>query len=496
MGIALTYHERTKHYYNRYAVSLGYLNWAHKPNPYRSYVGAKKYQLKIEDDIDLTYDEIFKNNKTSSLSYKNISSFFRYALGLAAVKKYGADQWELRINASSGNLHPTEAYAILPEFKELATKTALYHYHSYDHALEHLYTYEFELPKNSFIIVISSIIYREMWKYGERCYRYCALDLGHAYRAIEISAKLHGWKVKPFDFSEEKCEHLIGLDQKNRHEPKELESGDIALLVTLEDAKLDTFKLSDEDIRTFDNKANRLCDSYQEYEIVSLVDKATKKSCITVSSMNDAKVNCLKKATDIILQRRSAQAFEKAASVMKLDDFMRILKGCETQNSRINFILYVHNISGLDAGLYLYKRNGENISFKVDFLYEHIQDELYLLQKGDFRVIAKNLSCMQDIASDSAFAMSMLANFSEVAKKDIRYKELLFEAGRIGQQLYLDATASGFSATGIGCFYDDAIHNLLGIDKNKNQVVYNFTIGKAIIDTRLQTLPPYHHLKE
>jgi len=88
----------------------------------------------------------------------------------------------------------------------------------------------------------------------------------------------------------------------------------------------------------------------------------------------------------------------------------------------------------------------------------------------------------------------MIANFEDIKNEDIRYKERLFEAGRIGQQLYLDATSLGYAATGIGCFFDDAIHNLLGVDTTKAQVLYNFTIGKPIVDMRLQTLQSYEHL--
>ncbi len=35
-------------------------------------------------------------------------------MALSAWKQHGASKWSLRVNPSSGNLHPTEAYAILP----------------------------------------------------------------------------------------------------------------------------------------------------------------------------------------------------------------------------------------------------------------------------------------------------------------------------------------------------------------------------------------------
>jgi hypothetical protein len=46
----------------------------------------------------------------------------------------------------------------------------------------------------------------------------------------------------------------------------------------------------------------------------------------------------------------------------------------------------------------------------------------------------------------------------------------------IGQVLYLEAEAHGLRGTGIGCFFDDAVHDLLGFENNAfaiYTIVYN-----------------------
>jgi len=48
--------------------------------------------------------------------------------------------------------------------------------------------------------------------------------------------------------------------------------------------------------------------------------------------------------------------------------------------------------------------------------------------------------------------------------------------------------------TGIGCFFDDAVHEIFGIQNPTLQSLYHFTVGVPLEDTRLQTLPPYAHL--
>jgi hypothetical protein len=87
----------------------------------------------------------------------------------------------------------------------------------------------------------------------------------------------------------------------------------------------------------------------------------------------------------------------------------------------------------------------------------------------------------------------MLCNFKEQLQTHgaHRYKELYWECGMIGQQLYLDATSMGLSGTGIGCFLDDMMHSLLGLKNNEFQSLYHFTVGRGYVDSRIQTKEAY-----
>ena len=71
------------------------------------------------------------------------------------------------------------------------------------------------------------------------------------------------------------------------------------------------------------------------------------------------------------------------------------------------------------------------------------------------------------------------------------YRRLYWETGLLGQQLYLEAEASGIRATGIGCFFDELSHQVFGLVGDRFQVLYHFTVGAAVDDERLQTHPPY-----
>jgi hypothetical protein len=62
--------------------------------------------------------------------------FFELSMGLSARKVIPGMIWYLRINPSSGNRHPTEAYAVLPALEWLPGGAGVYHYTPLDHALE------------------------------------------------------------------------------------------------------------------------------------------------------------------------------------------------------------------------------------------------------------------------------------------------------------------------------------------------------------------------
>jgi hypothetical protein len=158
--------------------------------------------------------------------------------------------------------------------------------------------------------------------------------------------------------------------------------------------------------------------------------------------------------------------------------------------------------------LYLWRRAPADAdalrqAFRVDFNWETVTDSavkapLYRLGRGDLRDFARTLSCQQDIAADGAFSLGMLARFEPVLLKcgAAAYRELFWEAGMIGQALYLAAEAAGVRGTGIGCYFDDVLHRALGLAGHDWQSLYHFTVGGPVDDPRLRTVPPYAHLAE
>ncbi|MDQ7046933.1 MAG: SagB family peptide dehydrogenase [Sulfurovum sp.] len=511
-----TYHNETKHAPLRYAKSLGYMDWATQPNPYRSYSESQKTILPLSfENKSLEYSQIFTQAQEAKvvapLCLESVSQFFQFSLGLAAIKEFDGQSWALRCNASSGNLQPSEAYIIAKDIEGIAD--GLHHYAPLDHQLELLSktTSNLELPHNSFLVSLSSIVWREAWKYGERSWRYTQLDCGHALKALEVSALILGWKIEVISTKDTELQSLIGFDQAHRYVPEERELSDMLLLVTLDDE----IKTTDININTLQNaleesyagKANQLSLNWHKWDILEKIEDATlsddlenKQFKIDTYEENPyRKISSL--AKNVVLGRRSAQVMNKENCTISKNEFETILGSIKSNNSPIHLVIFVHSVEEIDSGLYILIRNDAHKEelkrlLKEEFLWERVDTkagQLYKLQNADMKVISQTISCNQEIASNGAFTLGMLAQFTAQIKEfgASRYKELYWECGAIGQQLYLETTSLHLSATGIGCFLDDILHDTIGLQTNQFQTLYHFTIGRGLVDKRLSTLKPY-----
>jgi len=169
---------------------------------------------------------------------------------------------------------------------------------------------------------------------------------------------------------------------------------------------------------------------------------------------------------------------------------------------RVHLLLFVHRVDGVPAGLYVLERDADVHPRleamlgpaarweRVDGAPDHLR--LFRIAAKDCRRVSAHVSCGQDIAADGAFSAGMLARFAEPLDEGAHlYPRLFWECGVIGQALYLEAEAHGVRGTGIGCFFDDPVHDVLGLEGDFLQSLYHFTLGGPVDDARLTTLPAY-----
>ena len=555
----INYHNCTKHRLERYALGPETLDWEDQPDQFRHFSGCEIITLPTPGaELEPLFADLDKPETIPAqpLTRINVGLLLELAFGLSAWKQFGPSRWALRCNPSSGNLHPTEAYLISTGADYIAP--GVYHYVSHDHSLEQRCRFSDNLIDSDLLIGLSSVHWREAWKYGERAYRYCQHDTGHALGALRYAAATLGWSVElQADCSDEDIAGLLGLDRSDDFKKLEHESPDIL-------CRINTHPIFNTDINYsispplpsgeacpelsrrgrgegYQKSTNHdrsqytkalieaaqsgdwfgLANSLRAYHLYNwpIIDEVaiaaakpqTEEPAWQAARQPLLTSSCTKTATAIIRQRRSAQQFDGKISPMPQADFYRLLAAVLPTTAafelwrwppKIHLFIFVHRVDGLAPGLYALPRTlgvlpALQAATLADFDWQPVSDDipLYHLDTGDCRVIAKTLSCHQPIASDSAFSLGMVAEFGEnLTAAPWLYRRLFWECGLIGQTLYLEAEAEGYRGTGIGCYFDDSVHELLGFKDNQFQSLYHFTVGKPLEDARLETLPAYGHL--
>jgi SagB-type dehydrogenase family enzyme len=563
LDMVIRYHQETKHHFSRFARSLGYLDWANQPDPFRRYEGSPLFALPLLKPGDAPasplYEDLYRPGAIASvpLTVRSLSRLFEYSLAISAWKQAGEVRWALRINPSSGNLHPTEAYLLIDDVAGLSPGPGLYHYAAKEHALELRAQWPTErfmrllqgFPPKAFLVGFASVIWRETWKYGERAFRYCQHDVGHAIGSVRIAAQTLGWRMLLLDgLADDTLAALLGVDRAEDFDGVEREHPDcIAVIWPADQAAgavadrtscvplfLAADAVCDVMRHIWHGRANRLSrDEPVQWDILDQAVAASWKSSTEqkivelnrerpcTDSDNHAARLCVGQpsAGQVIRQRRSALAFDGATSISAGSFFTmltRAMPGVERDlasrampwdvlpwEPAVHLALFVHRVDGLVPGLYLLARDPA----KLDWLRgaTHPQFDwtsaagcpdnlpLFLLQEGDARALAAELSCRQDIAGEGAFSLGMIAEFESSLHQHgpYFYRRLFWETGLIGQVLYLEAEAAGVRATGIGCFFDDPVHQVMGFNDAGFQSLYHFTTGGPVEDPRLTTLPPY-----
>ena len=465
------YHEGTKHSAESLRRSAQVLDWANMPDPFRHYEGVPLLDLPADPPApDTAALDVLQGVRGATRSQDGptfLSELLFYSAAISATKLVPSSgyRYALRVNPSSGNLHPTEFHFVTHGLKDWAD--GLYHYRPSSHMAEQraLGDVGIGLIGNGapIVFVLTSIAWREAWKYRDRAYRYCLHDMGHAWQALTLAARAMGCDgyarghfpddevARACRFHGDEWPMLI----------VELRGGAIPVEASRAGA-----------VEWFGGIANTLSTEVTPYPPIDAMHEATKT---VVNGGLDGKT-----FGEVARTRRSALDFVGGTQSITLAQLSTILAAAAEPFAAdfaamrfVQLYLYVHRVDGLAPGVYR-ARPGSS--------------ELDLIRKGDQRVAAAGLSLGQDLAGNACVAFSMIGDLERATRVhgDRGYRYVHFEAGAIGQRLYIASEALGLRATGIGAFFDDQVHRYLGIEPEQGQVVYHFAIGYPVVDPRLE----------
>jgi SagB-type dehydrogenase family enzyme len=530
-AVALAYHERTKHHLKRFAAGPETLDWDAPPSPFRRFRGAALERLPLTADrVGACWSDLFQPGAVAAapVDRTSLGALLESSFAIAAWKSSGPDRWAVRCNPSSGNLHPTEVYLLVRGVAGLAD--GLYHYAVDEHALElraALTPASSESLRAAQVLVgLSSVHWREAWKYGERAFRYCQLDVGHALGTLRYAAGALGWSTRVLhERPTALVAEVLGLNRLADFSGVEAEEPECLIELQTQglscqlEPELSTWLTG----ATWYGHANRL-DAHPMYrwpvieeaarasstEVApTIADRGIAKSAI--ESQRPPAPGTSKSATLLLRQRRSAQAFDRRASQTR-DSFFRIVHALVQPGSapadtwqlppRVHPILFVHRVDGIEPGAYALLRNASGQS-ALQALFagqgawlkpEPCPDSIPLFQlvARDLSAPLRTVCCGQELARACTFGVAFLAELEPAVREDpASYRRLHQEAGLLGQILYLEAEVEGLRGTGIGCFFDDPCLELLGISEQRLRPIYHFVVGVPIHDSRIQTEPSY-----
>lgn len=132
----------------------------------------------------------------------------------------------------------------------------------------------------------------------------------------------------------------------------------------------------------------------------------------------------------------------------------------------IELYAVVHRVDGVPPGVYHYAYR------------EHALEEV---RAGDFRQQVVDQGISQTFLGECGVVLfvSMILQRMRPKYQDRSYRYGLLEAGHVGENAYLAATAMGLGACGVGAFMDDAINAMLGLDGVEEATVYMLAVGHA-----------------
>ncbi len=478
MKTASEYHDSTV--YSRSRMSGHALDWPHQPNVFKVYEHAERIPLppvsrwRAEDFLKLLTHEI---SEPESTTLDGLAEILTLTQCLTAKARHGDADFYYRSVASAGALYPFELYVGIENIEGL--DDGLYHHSPADQTLVKLSSGSLheiggfinDFKERQLTFFITSIFFRSSWKYRDRAYRYHLLDSGHLLENLANALNYANSEYNLyFDFQDARINELLRSDSTR----------EVCLAVCSAGA---TVKNSSKDpmMETTGEfaAASKVSNSEVEYQAINDIHAAS--SMITKSDglfniaeflgvtteqsikIKDPEMADLVPFPEALFQRRSRRNLNR--QVLDQKKFNYLLNTLCQEDSEpaghgqevlaVGFL--ADNVEGIEPGFYLINRT---------------QCAFELVRHGSMMEKAARICLDQMWLAHCSLQFVFLTNMRkmESAYGPRAYRYSLLEAGRLGQRIYVAATALKLGCCGIGAFYDDEARNLLGLNSDSRML--------------------------
>lgn len=488
------YHWKTA--YDRYRMSGHYMDWANQPIPFKQYRKRTAEPLPpvIDFPVNSLWSLILPPTSTSGTQVPDKNRLARVLYltgGITAQSRQGGQDFYFRAQASAGALYPTEIYTGV--FKVEGIKPGIYHFGADHFGLtllrhEDINQYPDDLvlvgqPKRLPIVLfyLSGIFFKSAWKYRARAFRYVLLDTGHvlenlilALASEEMAFTCH------YDFNDDVASEQIGLDANREvglvcvhagindqmasspsSKPKALPP-DIVAAGQVSNAEVDY----DEILSAYRSGCHPPPDDTQTESLNDIGIYGTSWRSVVACEPGDNE----KSFAWSVMHRRSKRNYVKQPLAEKtfmqqLDLLCRAYRRDGAENPfaclRVGFL--TANIEGIESGFYLLDPEKRQIG---------------LVKSGHFIEPMTSVCLDQQWLAQAAVHFLLMTNLKEIGSHygPRGYRYAMLNAGRLGQVIYLGATALGLGCCGIGALYDREAQKMLGLNKD-SALLYLLAVG-------------------
>ncbi len=492
---AAAYHLDTS--YRRNKISGHVMDWQNQPNPIKPYENPAciplEKQVKLPDHLfhEIISGRAVIRSDKAKMDLTALSALMALSYTFTAQTRQMGKPFFYRNAASAGALYPCEIY--VGSHMDGPLERGIYHYNIFDFLLETIrqedvgqWVAEDKTGKEGPIPVISlfitSVFFRSSWKYRSRAYRYVLLDTGHLMANMMwalTSMGIDGHATLDFDDNamglllgldpeKEVCLGLINLCDDHRKTGSKTDrpgskpsylGADIIKASTVSKKEVRYQQIlsmhnAGNDIRPFNPDNSRSVD-------------IPVKTWFHVNPEQKLKTE---KYTDVLWKRRSKRnyvpiAFSKPSFMALLsllcDQFTGKME--KKFSDTITVGMLINNVHGISPGFYCLdpQKRKYGLVFKA--------------RLGNQMAAA----CLDQMwLGNAAVHFLFLADLEAVAHQygPRGYRYAMIQAGRLGQIIYLGATAVGAGACGIGAIYDFEAENLLDLD-DETKLLYLVAAG-------------------
>ena len=491
---AREYHDRTS--YDRRRMEPHRLDWADQPALYKTYPGVSALPLPpVADDSDESLWEAAAGRiqpdapVPGPFGLRQLGCILVRTCAITARRRAPGGAFDFRSVASAGALYPTELYLAVQAVQGLAP--GVYHFAPERRCLSPLRVGP-AVPaigvengsRPVLWFIVSGLFYRSAWKYRQRALRYVLLDAGHLLENLLLALKVCGLNGRlSYDFDDRQVAELLGLDPT-------CEAPLALAALTLPVSPLPPVGEAPVGPQGSPPAAGRVAVREVVYELISRAYRSgftvhaadgadpQQVSSLGLGETQSHEVPALPAdqgqlgLSQALRQRRSRRNF--SAEPLARPSFERLLD-------------LVCRAAPVDRPLD--PRYGASVA--IGALVGNVDGYppgVYLLSPGDRRLSrvggAATTAAMAAVCLDQMWLAAAPLHFLFMANLSALdacwgargYRYAMLSAGRIGQRLYLGATALGLGCCGIGALYDDEARRLLGLSADAG-LLYLVAVG-------------------